>query len=184
MKHELCFQLGTIIKKVGHDGRVSLQLETDDPHRYAKVESIFLEIHGKLVPFFVESFRIQHDKLAHLKFEDIETIEDAESILGCAAFLPLQLLPPLKGNKFYYHEVIGFEIMDETTNTSAGIIESIFENGPNDLFVLNNKGEEILIPIADDWIKKIEREKKVIIMELPEGLLQVNKKTNSAQEEE
>lgn len=176
MKHDLCFQLGTIIKKVGHDGRVSIELDTDSPRSYTKVESVFLEIHGKLIPFFLENFSIQHDKLAHLKFEDVDNVEDAEALIGCPVFLPLELLPPLTGNKFYYHEVIGFEIRDSNSGASAGIIESIFENGPNDLFVCNLLGNEILIPISDDWILKVDRNNKLILMDLPEGLLEVNQK--------
>ncbi len=179
MKHELCFQLGTIIKKVGHDGRVSIQLETDSPKRYTKVESVFLEIHGKLIPFFLESFQIQHDKLAHLKFEDIDTVEDAESLKGSDVFLPLELLPPLTGNKFYYYEVIGFEIKDQNSGNCAGTIESIFENGPNDLFVCSLEGNEVLIPISDDWIIEVDRDKRHILMNLPEGLVEVNQKDNS-----
>ena len=184
MKHDLCFQLGTIIKKVGHDGRVSIELDTDSPKRYTKVESVFLEIHGKLIPFFLENFSIQHDKLAHLKFEDVDNVEDAEALVGCPVLLPLELLPPLTGNKFYYHEVIGFEIKDHNSGESAGTIESIFENGPNDLFVSSLLGDDILIPISDDWIIKVDRDNKVILMDLPEGLLQVNQKSDPTKESE
>ena len=176
MKQEQCFQLGFFSRKVGTDGRLSLQMDTDQPESYTKTESVFVELHGKLVPFFVVSFRMQPSQTAHVKLEDVDDSEAADSLTGCPVFLPLDLLPKLSGNKFYYHEVIGWTIQDLTSGLSAGTIRDVLENGPNDLFQLTNEGQEVLIPVADDWITKVDRENSVIEMTLPEGLLDVNRK--------
>jgi len=176
MKQEQCFQLGVFTRKVGTGGRLSLQLDTDQPEAYTKTESVFVELHGKLVPFFVLSFRLQPSNSAHIKLEDVDNAEQADSLTGCSVFLPLEKLPPLSGTKFYYHEVIGWKIEDLTSGLSAGIIKDVLENGPNDLFQLTNEGQEVLIPVADDWIVKVDRELGVISMNLPEGLLEVNRK--------
>jgi len=176
MKQEQCFQLGVFTRKVGTDGRLSLQLDTDQPEAYTKTESVFVELHGKLVPFFVLSFRLQPSNSAHIKLEDVDNAEQADSLTGCLVFLPLEKLPPLSGTKFYYHEIIGWKIEDLTSGLSAGIIKDVLENGPNDLFQLTNEGQEVLIPVADDWIVKVDRELGVISMNLPEGLLEVNRK--------
>jgi 16S rRNA processing protein RimM len=176
MKQEQCFQLGVFTRKVGTDGRLSLQLDTDQPEAYTKTESVFVELHGKLVPFFVLSFRLQPSNTAHVKLEDVDNAEQSDSLTGCAVFLPLEKLPPLSGTKFYYHEVIGWKIEDLTSGLSAGIIKDVLENGPNDLFQLTNDGQEVLIPVAEDWIVKVDRELGVITMNLPEGLLDVNRK--------
>lgn len=176
MKQEQCFQLGVFTRKVGTDGRLSLQLDTDQPEAYTKTESVFVELHGKLVPFFVLSFRLQPSNSAHIKLEDVDNAEQADSLTGSSVFLPLEKLPPLSGTKFYYHEVIGWKIEDLTSGLSAGIIKDVLENGPNDLFQLTNEGQEVLIPVADDWIVKVDRELGVISMNLPEGLLEVNRK--------
>ena len=176
MKHEQCFQLGYFSRKVGTDGRLSLQMDTDSPVSYIKTESVFVELHGKLVPFFVLSFRIQPGQSAHVKLEDVDNAEQADSLTGCPVFLPLEKLPPLDGNNFYYHEVIGWEIKDLTSGVSAGIIKDVLENGPNDLFQLTKDDQEVLIPVADDWIVSVDRENKSISMNLPEGLIEVNRK--------
>lgn len=177
MKHDECFQLGIILKKVGREGKVSIKLDADNPNDYKEMESVFLEIHGKLVPFFIEQFILFNDDTAHLKFEDINSNEEAESILGCGLFLPLEVLPQLKGNKFYFHEVIGFEVVNKKDLISAGIITSIFENSSNDLFVCSLNEEEILIPIAEDWILEVNRSEKKIYMDLPDGLININQKS-------
>ncbi len=177
MDKDQCFQLGSIIRKVGTDGRVLLQMDTDNPKHYIKTESVLVEIHGNLVPFFVSSFRLQPSNQAHLKLEDIDLPEQADMLVGTDVFLPLDKLPVLKGNKFYYHEIIGFTVVDLNTSTEVGVIRDVLENGPNDLFWAEAEGNpEILIPVSDDWIVKVDRTKKTIEMNLPEGLTEVNKK--------
>lgn len=177
MDKDQCFQLGSIIRKVGTDGRVLLLMDTDNPKHYIKTESVLVEIHGKLVPFFVTSFRLQPSNQAHLKLEDIDLPEQADMVIGADVFLPLDKLPVLKGNKFYYHEIIGFTVVDLNTTSEVGIIRDVLENGPNDLFLVEAEGNpEILIPVSDDWIVKVDRTKKTIEMNLPEGLTEVNKR--------
>jgi 16S rRNA processing protein RimM len=177
MDKDQCFQLGSIIRRVGTDGRVLLQMDTDNPKHYIKTESVLVEIHGNLVPFFVSSFRLQPSNQAHLKLEDIDLPEQADMLVGADVFLPLDKLPVLKGNKFYYHEIIGFTVVDLNTSTEVGVIRDVLENGPNDLFWAEAEGNpEILIPVSDDWIVKVDRTKKTIEMNLPEGLTEVNKK--------
>src|SRR5690606_18343211 len=110
--------------------------------------------------------------------------EQALILIGANVFLPLELLPKLSGTRFYYHEVIGWEITDLNAGVSAGFITDILENGPNDLFQLKNEDQEVLIPVADAWIKSLDREKKIIFMDLPEGLIDVNKKNGNTSSEE
>ena len=83
MLHESCFQLGTFIRKVGTDGRLLLQLDTDNPQAYLKTESIFVEINKRLVPFFIQSFRLQPSSTAHISLQDIGNNEEAEMFIGC-----------------------------------------------------------------------------------------------------
>ncbi len=177
MEKDQCFQLGSIIRKVGTDGRVLLLMDTDNPKHYLKTESVFVELHGSLVPFFISSLRLQPSNQAHLKLEDVDLPEQADALLGAGVYLPLDKLPVLSGNKFYYHEIIGFSVEDTQTNTHVGIIRDVLENGPNDLFWVEAEGNpEIYIPVTDDWLVRVDRLNRKIEMRLPEGLVEVNKK--------
>ena len=184
MLHESCFQLGTFIRKVGTDGRLLLQLDTDNPQAYIKTESIFVEINKRLVPFFIQSFRLQPSSTAHISLQDIGNNEEAEMFIGCDVYLPLEQLPKLTGKKFYYHEIIDFEVFDLASNLSIGKITDVLENGAGDLFQIIENGNEILIPINDHFIEKIDREKSIIYMQLPEGLVEVNIKPSKENTEE
>ena len=106
-----------------------------------------------------------------MKFEEIETEADAEALLRHKVYLPLAVLPKLSGNKFYYHEVIGFQVEDVHYGV-VGEIVGINDSTSQALFEIENEnGNEILIPMADEFIEKIDRTHKKIIVKTPEGLI-------------
>jgi 16S rRNA processing protein RimM len=82
------------------------------------------------------------------------------------------MLPKLTGNKFYFHEVIGFEVEDKRLGV-VGKIESINDTTAQPLFEVLNGEIEILIPMIDHFLVKIDRENKKVIMDLPEGLIEM-----------
>ena len=68
-------------------------------------------------------------------------------------------------------------MVDLNASSEVGLIRDVLENSPNDLFVVETEGNpEILIPVSDDWIVRVDRENRKIEMTLPEGLTEVNKK--------
>ncbi|MDR9397868.1 MAG: ribosome maturation factor RimM [Salibacter sp.] len=169
-----CFQLGWVAKKHGFDGAVTLHLDTDFPKNYSKLESVFVEINDKLVPFFLEEYQLSNRGTARAKFEGIDNQDDAASLVGSPLFLPLIILPTLTGNKFYFHEVIGFKAIESTDQSVIGTIENIIESFGNPVFVIKNDNQqEIMIPCVDDFIDNVDRENKTLILNPPDGLLEL-----------
>jgi 16S rRNA processing protein RimM len=125
-----------------------------------------------LVPFFIESSSLHKNDFLRIRFEDVNTEEEADALLGNDLYLPMQLLPKLTGNKFYFHEVIGFEVEDKRLGI-VGIIQSINDSTAQPLFEVLNGEVEILIPMIDHFLVKIDRENKKVIMDLPEGLIEM-----------
>lgn len=170
MKKEDCFYLGKIVKKYSFKGEVLAKLDTDEPEVYDNLDAIFLDLRGNLVPFFIEHSQLHKSKLLRIKFEEVDTEADADAILKSDLYLPLDLLPKLEGDKFYFHEVIGFTIKDKNYGT-VGIIKSINDSTAQALFEVDNNGVEILIPMNDEFILKVDRKAKTILVETPEGLI-------------
>ena len=112
-RKEDCFYLGKIVKKHSFKGEVVIKLDTDEPELYGNMESVFVDLGNNLVPFFIEKSSLSKSTMFRVKFEDINTEADADSIMRAGIYLPLDLLPKLSGNKFYYHEVIGFSVLDD-----------------------------------------------------------------------
>ncbi|WP_075341208.1 ribosome maturation factor RimM [Tenacibaculum agarivorans] len=165
-----CFYLGKIVKKHSFKGEVVIKLDTDEPHLYKNLESVFVELGNNLIPFFIEKSSLSKNTMFRVKFEGVDSEQDAEAILRSGIYLPLTLLPKLTGNKFYYHEVIGFTIKDINFG-NVGTITNINDSAAQPLFEIDRDGIEIFIPMIDDFIKKVDRENKTIEVETPEGLI-------------
>lgn len=170
MKKEDCFYLGRIVKKYSFKGEVLAKLDTDQPELYENLDAIFLSYRNTLVPYFIESSQLHKSDLLRLKFEDVETEEEADTLLKSELYLPLELLPKLEGNKFYYHEVIGFKIEDVDFG-EVGTITAINDSTAQALFEIDRDGLEILIPMNDEFIKEVDRKTKTITVQTPPGLI-------------
>ncbi|WP_353084112.1 ribosome maturation factor RimM [Flavobacterium sp.] len=172
MRKEDCFYLGKIAKKFSFKGEVLIYLDTDEPELYENMESVFVEFNKNLVPFFIENGNLHKGDFLRVKFEDVDSEADADEIIGCEIYLPLNMLPKLEGNKFYFHEVIGFEIEDQRLGVFGKIV-SINDTSAQPLFEVVNGSVEILVPMIDQFLVKIDRENKKVIMNLPEGLVEM-----------
>ena len=172
MQKKDCFYLGKIVRKHSFKGEVVIKLDTDEPQLYANMDAIFIDLPNNFLPFFIEKSLLQKGNQLRVKFEDISTEQDAESILRSDVYLPLDLLPKLTGNKFYYHEVIGFTVEDIHYG-KVGIITGINDSTAQPLFEIINGEVEMFIPMIDDFIKKVDRENKTIIVDAPEGLIEM-----------
>ncbi|KFF01692.1 ribosome maturation factor RimM [Chryseobacterium luteum] len=171
MRKEDCYLLGKITRRHGLAGNVILKLDTDQPELYNKLESIFVEINGLLVPFFIEKSSWSKNDALNLAFKNSsEALVDQS--LGKSVYLPLDTLPKLSGKQFYYHEIIGFDILDEN-GKECGVIRSVNDQTAQNYFVTNLDGKEVVIPIIKDWILEVNREERFIKMQLPEGLIDV-----------
>lgn len=170
MQLQDCFFLGKVVKKYSFKGEILVKLDTDEPEIFKNLESVFIALGNNLIPFFVESCKLHKSQLLRIKFEDVDTEEDAEALLKAELYLPLTILPKLEGNKFYFHEVIGFTIIDESFG-EVGALINVNETGSQELFQIDHNGYEVLIPINDDFITKVDRQNKQIIVKTPEGLI-------------
>lgn len=170
MGFDECYQLGTVVKTHGLRGELVFFLDVDFPEDYKELESVLIDINGKLVPFFIESFQHQGAR-AIVGLEDIRTLEDAEPLAGKELYLPLKALPKLAKGQYYYHELIGLEVFDD--DKLIGTVTGVFQMPTNYLMGVDHKGTEVLIPLEDELIVSVDLEQRKIITRLPEGLLDV-----------
>ncbi|MCH2234737.1 MAG: ribosome maturation factor RimM [Crocinitomicaceae bacterium] len=167
---EDCYRLGSVVKLHGFKGALSIYLDVEDPQEYENLESVFLDYHGKLVPFFLESIQVRNNGYAVAKFEDVDDEDAAKVILKCGIFLPLDDLEELGEDEFYYFEVEGFKVVD-INRGEIGIVKRILDLSGNPLFEIDFNGLEILIPRKDEFIDRIDREEETVYLNAPEELL-------------
>jgi len=161
--------LGKVYKPHGYKGKVNVWLDVDNPSEYESLKMVYLDKNGMLIPFFINTIHILNNK-AVVEFQDVDNIEKAEMLSNSEIFLPLSELPKLTGIQFYFHEVIGFSVIDKTRG-KIGIVSKIFEYPSQAVMQIFFKEKEILIPINPHVILQVDREKKEIQIDAPEGLI-------------
>jgi 16S rRNA processing protein RimM len=172
MQKEDCFYLGKIVKKYSFKGELLAKLDTDQPELYEHLNAIFIQVKNNFIPFFVESSQLHKSELLRIKFEDVDSEGDADALLKSELYLPLEFLPKLEGNKFYFHEVINFKIIDKNFG-EVGTIKAINDSTAQSLFEIDRNGIEILIPMNDEFIIEVDRDNKSITVETPPGLIEL-----------
>ena len=170
MQKEECFYLGKIVSKYSFKGEVLVKLDTDDPELYKNMESVFVSLGNNLVPFFIDRCRLHKSDLLRIDFEEVKSESDADRIMGSELYLPLTMLPKLTGDKFYFHEIIGFTVVDRV-HGDIGIIQSVNDTTAQALFEVQKEDKQLLIPITDEIITKVDRENSTIHVSTPEGLV-------------
>lgn len=170
MRKDECFYLGKIAKKFSFKGEVLIYLDTDEPEMYEDLESVFVEFNKNLIPFFIEKGALHKGDFLRVKFEEVDSEEDADRLINCEVYLPLSTLPKLEGKKFYFHEVIGFDVEDIRLG-NIGKIVSINDSSAQPLFEIMKDDTEILIPMIDAFIVEVDRANKKVVLDTPVGLV-------------
>lgn len=171
MEINACFKIGYILKTHGLKGEVTLTIENDGPEDLSEVKSVFVEKDKRLIPYFIQSVSHRGAK-AFVKFEDVDTIEEAEKIIKHAVYLEKSNRPKSGRGAFYNDEIIGFHILDEKDESLGSVIE-IMQAGPNRLIVMDHHGKEVLIPVNSPFITSINKSKKTVSVNLPDGFLEI-----------
>ncbi len=166
-----CYFLGTVTKLHGYNGELNIFLDVDNSENYKKLKSVLIEVNKDLVPFFVQSISFKTSNVI-VKLEDVDTPEQATPLVNHDLYLPLTSLPPLTGKRFYFHEVIGFKVIDEHEG-EMGEIAKILDLPRQAVIEMIYKDKEVLIPISDEIVVKVDRDNKQFFVKLPDGLLAI-----------
>ena len=166
IKQEEVYKIGRLGKSHGVRGEVSFLFD-DDVFDRVDADYLILDIDGILVPFFIEEYRFRSDTTALMKFEGIDTQERARELTGCDVYFPRNLAAS-DDDSISWSAIVGFDIIDASTEKSIGRIASIDDSTLNILFCLEDGH---LIPASEDLITKIDQQTRTITMRLPAGLL-------------
>lgn len=165
--------LGRITKVSGYEGAVTVKLEKSFTENIPHIESVFLEIEGRPVPFFISGHDYSGADILKLSFDGYESDEKVSGYIGCRVFLPNSG----SGNKYSKldtNNIIGFKVFLSDSNL-LGTIADIIENpGQWLLIIKSSANKEILIPLHEDFIVSIDKKGKAVVMDLPEGLTEIN----------
>jgi 16S rRNA processing protein RimM len=163
--------LGRILKAYGFDGTVTVKLEEAFIEKIPEMESVFLEIEGKPVPFCISESGSTGADILRLKFDGYYSSEKINEFIGCNVFLTAG---GTSKSEIKSSRLTGFSVFLKG-DMLLGTVNDIIENPGQILLVLTGtEGKELLIPFHEDLIISIDKRKKLIMMNLPEGLTEIN----------
>jgi len=171
MKTEDCFRIGTILKTRGLKGELQLYIDFENLADI-NIASVFIDMQGKMIPYFVESIKYPQKGIAYLYVEDIDTIEKATPLVKKDVYLTNKLKPKKKKSEFTLKDLIGFTAIDENEG-ELGKISAINEFPQQLIATVTYKGCEVLFPLNEEIIKGIDVVKSMVLVDLPEGLLDI-----------
>ena len=168
IQQEEVYKIGRLDKPHGVKGELSFLFD-DDVFDRTDADYLVLCIDGILVPFFIEEYRFRSAETALMKFCDIDTLEQARELTGCDVFFPRSLSDD-DGDMVSWAEIVGYSLVDAHTGKVAGKIASVDNSTINILFELED-GK--LIPASEELIADVDRDGRVITIELPDGILEL-----------
>ena len=163
--------VGKIVATFGVKGEVVLHHSLGKKTSLKGLETIFIEVKkDEMLPYFIESTRIRNEEELYLKFEGIDTKEAAHRLIQKRVWLPQEEFEKYVA-KSAPIMLLGFHIINE--GEDIGEILEVIEQPHKLLCRIDLKGREALIPVHEDFLLKIDKKKKQVHVELPEGLLDI-----------
>lgn len=171
MTFEESFYIGYITKTRGLKGELQLFFEFED-YLDLDFDVLFIEIDRKLVPFFVGSIKVQKNSTAYLNLDDVDHIDKAQPLLRKKVYLSNDKLPERDPDDFRYTDLIGFLAIDEVEG-ELGEITHVQELPQQFIATVNYDEQDLLFPLSEDFIVGIDRDEEIIVVNLPEGLVDI-----------
>lgn len=154
----------------GLQGALKVRADNPESANLNLIKRLFAQSDGTLAEHRVRSFALAGRGLLKVQLEGIDTIEKAQAMRGKDLFVARGDLPAPAANEFYYFQVIGLRV-ETTDGRMLGQIEEVFFNGANDVWVVKDGRREVLIPVIDDVVRRIDLDAGRAIIEAIPGLL-------------
>ena len=166
---EKMFTIGKIVNTHGIKGEVRVVPTTDDPKRFEKLKEVYIEQKNTKL-YRIESVRY-HKNFVLIKFEGVDTINDAELFKNSTLKINRKDSLPLAKDEYYIGDLYDLEVETEEGRYLGELVDIIY-TGSNDVYVIKNKEtqKELLLPAIKQVIKRVDLEQKKIVVQLLEGL--------------
>lgn len=173
---EDCVKIGEVSKTHNLRGSVVISTDSDLLERYAD-EPVFLQLDGAPVPFFIsdEGLSVRNHTSYIVKFDYVDTLAQAERLLGCEVLLERALLEEEEMDESEYDvfELIDFEVNDEVSG-ETGKVTDVSDYSGNIVLTIFILGKDILLPLSEVYVCEIDSEHRLLRVRIPEELAELN----------
>lgn len=173
MQKKDCFLLGTVFKLHGYKGDVNIYNENDISLDLNNIEYFLIEKENTLIPFFISKARTTKPNILLVKFEDIDSEEEAKKIYKRKVYLPKDWVLNKDKAKLTKRKLIGYSVMDVNLS-NLGKITYVNSQTLQHLIYVEKDGKEFCFPMHKEFVKGINEEARIMKVEIPKELLYLN----------
>jgi 16S rRNA processing protein RimM len=165
--------VGRIARAHGIRGQVIVNPDSDFAgERFHPGAELFLEHGGVIEKIRITTARFHRDRPV-IGIEGVETMDGAEALAGKELRVPIEQLIPLPSGTFYRHDLIGCRV-ETSAGQAVGVVEDVEGSTGGSRLVVRDANREILIPLASEICRTIDPAGKRIVVDPPDGLLDLN----------
>ena len=163
------FLTGSLLRTFGTKGEIILSFKNDLPEKIQKLESIFIEADGKLVPFFIVSIREKSINTALVKLEGLDNEKKSQEFIGADFYLSEQQIKSIDYQANDFIDVTGYEVINQQNQLIGHVVEFI-DIPKNPLLKVKTPASELLLPANDDLIIEVDDDEQYIILHIADGI--------------
>ena len=164
-------KIGTVVSKHGYKGSIKVSLLLSNIKTFQDIDFVFLDIDRCLIPFKVDKINSSSDNSIILKLQELNSDEDASEVILKNVYLDKKNSKFIDEESFFYNELLNFVVFKDSKK--IGKIVNINDKLPQPVFEILINDKKFMVPIHDDFIQKIDKEKKSIHIVIPDGLLEI-----------
>lgn len=172
IRKEEVYKIGIFNKPHGIHGELQFTF-SDDIFDRVDCEYVICSFDGIFVPFFIKEYRFRSDSSALMTLEGIDTAEQARMFTNVEVYFPVKYVDTTEEKELSWNFFIGFR-MEDINHGFLGEVTDVDTTTVNTLFVIAQEDEELLVPAQEEFIIGIDQEQKLITVDLPEGLLNLD----------
>lgn len=163
-------EVGQIVNTFGIKGFVKIYPYVDDITRFDNLKEVYISTKKQEYKLKIEEIKYQKNMVL-AKFEEIETVEDAEKFKNSYVKIDRKDAIKLEEGQYFIADLLGLDVFLDT-GEKLGILDDIFNNGSTDIYVVKNElGKQFLLPYIDEVIKNIDLENEKITVHIIDGLI-------------
>jgi 16S rRNA processing protein RimM len=166
-------EAGQIIGTHGLRGDLRVRPLSGDPGPLLQGKEFVLRLPGGQLQKVTPQRQALHKGIVLLRLIGFESLTDVEGLKGCRVLLDRALFPAMESDEFYWHQIEGSQVVDRQLG-DIGRLVSMFTTAAHDTWVVEGASGEVMIPVVAEFVVSIDTENKVIQVDLPEGLVEVD----------
>ncbi|HTF03913.1 MAG TPA: ribosome maturation factor RimM [Bacteroidia bacterium] len=165
------YTIGYIRRVIGLKGELGVKLDVDNPQRYKGIDSLVLMDDSGITKVSLVQAHLRGEELV-IRIEGITEPNGAKKMVGKTVVLPVTALPDVGNKRFYFHEIPGFKVID-AVHGELGVAKEVMDRPVQPVLIIKRGFNEVLIPLLEDTVQLVDREKRELHVKTPEGLVEL-----------